>query len=149
MRPIVLKRVFVLEYLQTHPCTICGETDPVVLEFDHSSNYVKAANISKLINSNCSMKRLIAEIDKCQVLCANCHRRKTAKDCGSYKLMTVQKLHRIVDSLPRANSKLDKWLAMEIRSKYIPGVVGMQRLANEYGVSKTTVKRIILGEYYK
>jgi hypothetical protein len=74
---------FVKEYLQTHPCVDCNETDIVVLEFDHKGDKDKA--VSSIIN-NCSLERLIKEIEKCEVRCANCHRRKTAKDFNYYKL---------------------------------------------------------------
>jgi hypothetical protein len=36
---------YLLEYFALHPCTDCGETDPVVLEFDHLRD--KVFNISK------------------------------------------------------------------------------------------------------
>ena len=62
----------------------CGEPDPVVLDFDHVSN-AKIANISYLLNSVGSWRRLEAEIEKCEVRCANCHRRKTAKQQHWYK----------------------------------------------------------------
>lgn len=67
---------FICKYLQTHPCVDCGETDPVVLEFDHVYAPKKAV-VSRLKNS--STKAVKQEIAKCVVRCANCHRRKTAK----------------------------------------------------------------------
>lgn len=67
---------FVCAYLQMHPCVDCGETDPVVLEFDHVRGE-KRNVISRLKNS--SAKAVKQEIEKCVVRCANCHRRKTAK----------------------------------------------------------------------
>ena len=67
---------FVCAYLQVHPCVDCGETDPVVLEFDHVRGE-KRNVISRLKNS--SAKAVKQEIKKCAVRCANCHRRKTAK----------------------------------------------------------------------
>ncbi len=72
----------ILGYLADHPCVDCGESDPVVLEFDHQRD--KECMISSKIRS-WSWKRLLAEIEKCEVRCANCHRRKTSIDQGSYR----------------------------------------------------------------
>jgi hypothetical protein len=70
---------YILEYLLSHPCIDCGETDPIVLEFDHVSGIKKEA-ISTLKRNG--LKSIIEEIQKCEVRCANCHRRKTAKQFG-------------------------------------------------------------------
>jgi len=78
----VKMREFLISYLESHPCVHCGESDIVVLEFDHLSN--KINNVSTFMK-NAAIKKLKAEIPKCQVLCANCHRRKTAKDQNWYK----------------------------------------------------------------
>jgi len=74
-------RNYVLEYLSGHPCVDCGETDPVVLEFDHVRD--KDKKISDLINY--SHNRLKEEILKCEVRCSNCHKRKTSKEQNWYK----------------------------------------------------------------
>ncbi len=81
-RSRIKMREFLISYLESHPCAHCGESDIVVLEFDHLTN--KLNNISTLMK-NAAIKKLKAEILKCQVLCANCHRRKTAKDQNWYK----------------------------------------------------------------
>ncbi|HXG86253.1 MAG TPA: hypothetical protein VNI84_19695 [Pyrinomonadaceae bacterium] len=67
----------VFEYLERHPCKNCGESDPIVLEFDHREKTDKIENISNLIAHAC-WRRIESEIEKCDVLCANCHRRKSA-----------------------------------------------------------------------
>jgi hypothetical protein len=72
-------KFFVYEYLTKHPCVDCGESNPVCLEFDHIK-YVKKSNISVMIINRSSIKQLEKEIEKCEVRCANCHRKKTAKD---------------------------------------------------------------------
>lgn len=76
-------RQYIIDYLRSHPCTDCGEDDIVVLEFDHQQD--KRYNITELLR-NTSFQKLKKEIDKCEVRCANCHRRKTAKDFKWYKL---------------------------------------------------------------
>ena len=73
---------FVWDYLSAHPCISCGESDPVVLEFDHRDPTLKFKNIAAM--SSHSINTLKAEIEKCDVLCANCHARKTAHQFGYY-----------------------------------------------------------------
>ena len=77
-------RLYVVFHLLKNPCVDCGETDPVVLEFDHVRGD-KLGNISRLIWSGCSQKKLVEEIAKCEVRCANCHRRRTARQFGWWK----------------------------------------------------------------
>ena len=66
------------QYLLDHPCVDCGESSPVVLEFDHVRGK-KLSNVSNLAQSSYSWSRIAAEIEKCEVRCANCHRKRTAK----------------------------------------------------------------------
>lgn len=74
---------FVWNYYSSHPCVDCGESDPLLLDFDHISDN-KLANVSKLVHNTRSLKVIQKEIDKCEVVCANCHRRRTAKVQGWY-----------------------------------------------------------------
>ncbi|CAB4196839.1 hypothetical protein UFOVP1290_359 [uncultured Caudovirales phage] len=76
---ILESKKFIYTYLLSHPCIDCGEKDPIVLEFDHIKG-IKTGCISRLVHIGCSIKRIQREIDICVVRCANCHRRKTAKD---------------------------------------------------------------------
>lgn len=77
-------RRVVLDHLTKHPCVDCNEGDILVLDFDHIRG-TKLAAISRLIVGGTSLRTLQAEMDKCVVRCANCHRRKTAAECGSYR----------------------------------------------------------------
>jgi hypothetical protein len=77
-------RAVVMEYLNDHPCADCGERDVVVLEFDHVRG--KRIGISRLMLSGGSIRVLMEEIAKCDVVCANCHRRRTYMRSGSYRL---------------------------------------------------------------
>jgi transcriptional regulator with XRE-family HTH domain len=70
-------REYVLEHLLRTRCTDCGERDPVVLEFDHIGE--KVAHVARLLSDGASKKAVDAEIARCEVVCANCHRRRTAR----------------------------------------------------------------------
>ncbi len=74
-------RAYINAYLKDNPCVDCGETDPIILEFDHVSDD-KHFNISDATRRGYGMTKLIEEIAKCQVRCANCHRKKTYERSG-------------------------------------------------------------------
>jgi hypothetical protein len=67
-------------YLQDKTCIDCGEADPIVLDFDHKQPSLKFKSISKMLSGHYSWKRILLEIDKCDIRCANCHRRKTYRE---------------------------------------------------------------------
>ena len=69
-------REYVLDHLRRTPCVQCGERDPVVLEFDHVGQ--KVASIAQLLSDAAPRKAVDAEIARCDVVCTNCHRRRTA-----------------------------------------------------------------------
>lgn len=73
------KAARVFHYLTEHPCVDCGESDPVVLEFDHRDGEIKRLAIAQMIERRYSWESIMAEIAKCDVRCANCHRRRTSK----------------------------------------------------------------------
>jgi hypothetical protein len=73
-------QAFVLRHLEATPCVDCGERDPVVLEFDHLG--AKRAEVSTLVRRGVRLPVLAAEIAACDVVCAACHRRRTAKRGG-------------------------------------------------------------------
>ena len=81
-------RRVIWDYLFNHPCIDCGETDPIVLEFDHRKSSTKILGVSQMAGNGRPLSDIKEEIIKCQVLCANCHRRKTAKELNWY---TIQK----------------------------------------------------------
>lgn len=79
------RRLKILEFLKNKGCACCNEKDPVVMEFDHIDETTKEMCVSEMVSLCFSWEKIKAEIDKCQILCANCHRRKTAKDFSYYK----------------------------------------------------------------
>lgn len=77
------KRLLVLAYAAQHGCIDCGEKDPIVLEYDHVDGS-KIAAISRLVSQNASIDVIRAEIEKCEIRCANCHRRRTTVQLNRY-----------------------------------------------------------------
>ena len=73
-------RQFLLDFFAEHSCVDCDETDPVVLEFNHRPDEVKVECVTTMIWNRKPFDLIEIEIAKCDVRCANCHKRKTSKD---------------------------------------------------------------------
>jgi len=69
---------YLCKYLKNHPCIDCGEKDITVLEFDHKDRKNKFKEVSSLVRNRYDLETIKNEVKKCEVRCANCHRRKTA-----------------------------------------------------------------------
>jgi hypothetical protein len=80
-----------IEYFREHPCANCGETDPLVLDFDHDDPKAKRIEVSKMRNRN-KWETILKEIEKCTVRCANCHRRRTHQQGNSLKYRVIMGL---------------------------------------------------------
>jgi len=74
-----------IDYLKKHSCVDCGETRIVVLEFDHLDRDKKEYGIAKMMK-HFTWDKIQKEMNKCEVVCANCHRVRTAKQFNWYKL---------------------------------------------------------------
>ena len=55
-------------------CEICGFNHPAALDFHHNNPKEKDMEISMAMRNGWSKKRILSEIEKCKILCANCHR---------------------------------------------------------------------------
>jgi hypothetical protein len=66
-------REYANAYKLQHPCVVCGNSDPIVLEFHHIDPSKKERGVSELYSYK--LESLIKEIEKCVVVCANCHKR--------------------------------------------------------------------------
>ena len=75
-----IARQYLFDVLKQSRCTDCGENDPVCLEFDHRGDKFK--NLANM--KGCSIKKIQKEIEKCDIRCSNCHKKKTAKEFGWY-----------------------------------------------------------------
>lgn len=76
-------KAIVYKYLASRCCIDCGLDDWRVLEFDHIENN-KTANIASLMQS-ASSKNMLAEIEKCEIRCRNCHTLKTYERSLSWR----------------------------------------------------------------
>ena len=77
-------RKYLMNYLATHPCESCGESDVRVLEFHHIRGD-KDQTVSRMVGDGFSVERIKQEVEKCQVLCSNCHRKLTMDERGWFR----------------------------------------------------------------
>lgn len=75
-------KAFFLEYLGGK-CVRCENSDPRVLDFDHIVPGEKKNSIAAIF-ALANRDKIKEEVDKCQLLCANCHRIKSLEN-GDYK----------------------------------------------------------------
>lgn len=54
-------------------CTRCGESHPACLQFHHDDPATKEIAVSDAMRRGFGKARMLREIAKCTVLCANCH----------------------------------------------------------------------------
>lgn len=82
-------RQHVIAVLTVRPCEDCGMDDLRVLDFDHRPDEEKLTEVSKMIRQGHSIAAIDAEIAKCDVVCANCHRIRTAGRDGRWRKSMV------------------------------------------------------------
>jgi len=64
-----------IEELKGQPCSDCGQVfPPFVMDFDHVAG--KTGEVGRLVSTH-GTDRLLAEIERCEVVCANCHSMRT------------------------------------------------------------------------
>lgn len=81
-REVAQRMTWLMAFYRDHPCVDCGETDPIVLEFDHIGE--KRFDISSGLRDR-RWSDVLDEIERCEVVCANCHRRRTTLRAGSIR----------------------------------------------------------------
>ncbi len=69
---------FIDKYKSENPCS-CGESDIVCLEFHHKDSKKKDFNIANATQRGLSLEKIKLEIEKCIVICSNCHRKLHAQ----------------------------------------------------------------------
>lgn len=86
-------REAIYSYLRRHPCIDCGERDILLLDFDHRDRSSKRNVVARLARST-TLTVVMTEIAKCDVRCANCHRRRTAAQMNWRKSPAFERDHR-------------------------------------------------------
>ena len=75
------KKAVVDAYKKERGCCVCGERDPIVLDFHHRDEDLKDPVLKRRRGSRSFMVlgwgKMLEEMEKCDVMCANCHRRHT------------------------------------------------------------------------
>lgn len=68
----------ILNELKSGPCMDCGASyPPIVMEFDHRPGEQKKCDVARLAQPGTGLDTLLAEVAKCDLVCANCHRLRT------------------------------------------------------------------------
>ena len=94
-------RAYIIEILRTGHCADCGLADPAVLEFDHVGP--KRMEVGRLVREGYRLERIKAEVANCELVCANCHRRRTAMRCRSWRVDTASRSSVCTRPLRRRN----------------------------------------------
>lgn len=76
---------YIWDFLKNRSCMDCGINNPIVLEFDHRDPLNKRENVSDMAAWGLSLKVIQEEVDKCDVVCSNCHKIRTAKQFNFYE----------------------------------------------------------------
>ena len=95
IRRAKLKRqnqIELIRYLQDKACAECGENDIRVLEFDHLEPPKKLLGIARAVNDGRPSAVILSEIHKCQILCANCHKKEQPRNMAGLRLRMYSKL---------------------------------------------------------
>lgn len=94
-------RTYIVDLLLNGQCTDCGIADAAVLEFDHVGP--KRMEVGRLVREGYRLERIKAEVASCELVCANCHRRRTATRCRSWRVDATWKSSVCTRPLRRRN----------------------------------------------
>ena len=72
-RTIKERKQWYKDYKANQSCERCGFSHPAALQFHHRDPKTKKHQVCRMVSSGHSVKAILAEIAKCEVLCANCH----------------------------------------------------------------------------
>jgi len=73
-----IKRNFLKDIKDKLSCMHCDESENICLDFHHRDPSSKVKSVSQMVVFKFSDEKILEEIDKCDVICANCHRKHHA-----------------------------------------------------------------------
>lgn len=73
---------WLINYLHNQACLDCGLKDVRLLTFDHIDPKEKHANVADLVSRGSKLEHLEEEVEKCEVVCHNCHMLRTFESLG-------------------------------------------------------------------
>lgn len=94
----VNERLALINKLKNNPCVDCGKIyPPWIMDFDHREGTIKKASISQAVHTNklWKIEHIMVELEKCDLVCSNCHRNRTYlriqknKNAAVTKVVTV------------------------------------------------------------
>jgi len=81
---LLKNRQNLFNFIKDKCCIDCGNKDHRTFQFHHRDPKIKKDNINRMMSS--TWKTLFSEIEKCDILCANCHQIKTFTELNSYRI---------------------------------------------------------------
>lgn len=77
------------EFMSTRCCIVCQENSLECLDWHHLDPKEKDGQVGKMLNHFRSMENVFSEMNKCIILCANCHRKYHA---GNLEFGTTERI---------------------------------------------------------
>jgi len=97
-----------IQTLKANPCTDCGKSFPYyVMDYDHRDPSTKSDEISTMVKTYVPWPKVLAEIAKCDLVCACCHRLRTYHGNNSYRTLRYEQQKAILDALKSSTPCLD------------------------------------------
>ncbi len=126
-------RDWVRQYKEGRGCECCDECDPCTLDFHHLDPKEKVHAISQMLRFQFSLAEIEAEVKKCILVCANCHR----------------KIHRRRKKATRAIEQLQVWYVKKEgkEKKHTPKLCHHKGSGRGYVTDPYTRKEIFFGPY--
>lgn len=93
-----------IAFLLDRHCEDCGEDDILVLEFDHVRG-VKTGEVNEMVKRGVAWDTILREIKLCDVICSNCHRRRTAIRGNFMRWRKCKDLHATMQRVEKIRRK--------------------------------------------